>query len=95
MTGRNGGGNWYQFNFEGEPGWVAAELVDLSGDVDGLDVALNIPAPPAPTATRPRPTAAPAPSDSPATAAAPSRADLPIPTELFRHLLAERRDIVR
>ena len=56
ITGKNPAGDWWQFDFNGRPGWVLGELVRASGG-ERVQVAANI-APP-PTA-RPRPTARPA-----------------------------------
>ena len=55
ITGKNPAGDWWQFDFNGRPGWVLGELVRASGG-ERVQVAANI-APP-PTA-RPRPTARP------------------------------------
>jgi uncharacterized protein YraI len=64
VTGKNARGDWYQFDLDGQAAWVIASLVNLSGDADAVQVAQNIPQPPAaPTARpqpRPQPTAAPA-----------------------------------
>ena len=53
ITGKNPAGDWWQFDFNGRPGWVLGELVRASGG-ERVQVAATI-APP-PTA-RPRPTA--------------------------------------
>jgi hypothetical protein len=55
ITGKNPSGDWWQFDFNGRPGWVLGELVRASGG-ERVQVVANI-APP-PTA-RPRPTARP------------------------------------
>ena len=53
ITGKNPRGDWYQFSLNGQPGWVMANLVNISGDVNAVQVATNIPSPPpAPRATR-------------------------------------------
>jgi uncharacterized protein YraI len=57
ILGRNADGTWWQVLLpNGDDGWVAASVVDVSGPVDGVAVAANIPAAPTPA---PRPTAAP------------------------------------
>jgi hypothetical protein len=63
ITGKNPAGDWYQFNYSGQAGWVRNDFVTLSGDAGGIKVAENIPAPP-PTprpAPPPQPTAPPPP----------------------------------
>lgn len=68
ITGKNAAGDWWQITFNGQPGWVIANLVSASGDTDAVPVAQNIPQPP-PTArpvARPQPTAAPPPAAPPA-----------------------------
>ena len=61
ITGKNPTGDWWQFDFNGQSGWVLGELVRASGG-ERVQVAANI-APP-PTA-RPRPTARPVPKPQP------------------------------
>jgi uncharacterized protein YraI len=68
ITGKNPSGDWYQFNLNGRSGWIVGRLVTVSGAVDNVQVAQNIPAPP-PTArptARPAPTARPQPTSPPA-----------------------------
>jgi uncharacterized protein YraI len=65
VTGKNPRGDWYQFDFDGQPAWVIANLVSVSGDPAAVQVAENIPAAPTPRPTarpvaRPQPTAPPA-----------------------------------
>lgn len=63
ILGRNADGTWWQVLLgNGDEGWVAATVVDVTGPVDGVTVAANIPA--APTQA-PRPTAAPQPTSAP------------------------------
>ncbi len=52
------GGDWYQFELDGQPAWVIANLVNVSGDPATIQVAQNIPAAPtaAPTARPAAPT---------------------------------------
>ena len=50
--GKNSAGDWYQFSFNGQQGWVRQDFVTLTGDTGVMQIAQNIPAPP-PTA-RPR-----------------------------------------
>ena len=66
ITGRNAAGDWLQFSFRGQPAWVFAALVAVSGDAGRIQLAQNIPAPPPPPPTAaptpvPPPTAPPAP----------------------------------
>ena len=71
IVGKNNAGDWYQFSFNGQQGWVRQDFVTLNGDAGGVQIAQNIPAPP-PTAPPPPPappTARPAP---PAPAAPPA-----------------------
>ena len=63
ILGRNADRTWWQVLLgNGDEGWVAATVVDVTGPVDGVAVAANIPA--APTQA-PRPTAAPQPTSAP------------------------------
>lgn len=67
VTAKNAAGTWLQFNYDGDPGWVSAELVTVSGDANAISVAQNIPAPPPPPPTAvPVPTAVPQPTSPPA-----------------------------
>ncbi len=61
ITGKNPAGDWLEFQFDGRQGWVKSSLVTVSGDMNTVQVAQNIPAPPTarPTA-RPQPTSPPA-----------------------------------
>jgi hypothetical protein len=63
ITGKNAAGSWLQFDYNGRPGWVSADLVTVSGDAGSVQVAQNIPPPPTarPTA-RPQPTTPPQPT---------------------------------
>jgi len=72
ITGKNPAGDWWQFNFEGEPGWVLGTMVTANDAAAAVEVAANIPE--APTAA-PRPTSAPRPpaaAQPPAAPAAPA-----------------------
>jgi hypothetical protein len=63
IAGKNAAGNWLQFDYNGRPGWVLADLVTVSGDFGQVQVAQNIPPPPTPRPTaRPQPTAVPQPT---------------------------------
>jgi len=62
VTGKNPAGNWWQFDYSGQMGWVIGDLVTLSGDTGSIQVAQNIPAPPPPPTARPQPTAVPQPT---------------------------------
>ncbi len=59
ITGKNQGGDWLQFQFDGRQGWVLSSLVTTSGDLNSVQVAQNIPAAPVQPTARPRATAAP------------------------------------
>ncbi len=62
ITGKNNAGDWLQFTYNGQPAWVSASLVNVSGDTSSVKIAQNIPAPPAPQPTaRPQPTTPPQP----------------------------------
>jgi uncharacterized protein YraI len=61
ITGRNNAGDWLQFTYNGQPAWIFANLVTVSGDAGSIKVAQNIPAPP-PTAPPPPPTTPPQPT---------------------------------
>lgn len=45
ITGKDPTGNWWQFDYNGRPGWVSGSLVRATG-VEGVPVAADIPAPP-------------------------------------------------
>ena len=68
ILGKNAAGNWLQFVYDGDAAWVSTDLVTVNGDMGAVEVAQNIPAPPAPApvAPRPQPTARPAPTSPPA-----------------------------
>jgi uncharacterized protein YraI len=74
ITGKNPGGDWWEFDFNGRKGWVSAGLVTATA-ADQVQVAENIPAAPTPRPTarpQPRPTAAPAQPAQPAPPPAPA-----------------------
>jgi hypothetical protein len=76
VTGKNERGDWYQFDFDGQPAWVIANLVNVSGEPDAVAVAQNIPPPPTPRPTarpQPRPTSPPAPPAQPQPTAVPAK----------------------
>jgi len=58
ITGKNQAGNWWQFDYNGRPGWISGQLVRVT-NAELVKVATNIPAPPT---APPRPTAAPQPT---------------------------------
>ncbi|MCX6030485.1 MAG: SH3 domain-containing protein [Chloroflexi bacterium] len=63
ITGKNNAGDWLQFTYNGQPAWVSAGLVNVSGDAGSIKLAQNIPAPPPPPpTTRPQPTTPPQPA---------------------------------
>lgn len=70
IIGKNPAGDWLEFVFDGDPAWVTADLVTVSGDTGGIEVAQNIPAPPPPPTARPQPrpqpTSPPPPTSPPA-----------------------------
>jgi uncharacterized protein YraI len=53
ITGKNTAGDWWQFNFNGDPGWILANLVSVKGDAGAVLVAKHIPSPPAPVVAPP------------------------------------------
>lgn len=61
ITGKNPAGNWWQFDYNGRPGWVSGQLVRVA-NAQLVQVATNIPAPPT---ARPQPTAPPRPPAQP------------------------------
>jgi hypothetical protein len=76
ILGRNADSTWWQVLLgNGDEAWVAASVVDVTGPVDGLALAANIP--PAPTRP-PQPTAAPQPTSPPA--AQPTQPPAPKPS---------------
>jgi hypothetical protein len=68
ILGKNNAGDWYQFSFDGQQGWVRQDSVTLNGDAGMVQIAQNILAPPptARPAPPPQPTAPPAPAAPPA-----------------------------
>jgi uncharacterized protein YraI len=70
ILGKNAASDWLQFVYDGDPAWVSADMVTVSGNMGTVEVAQNIPAPPAPTARpvapRPQPTSPPPPTSPPA-----------------------------
>lgn len=73
ITGKNAAGSWWQFEYNGRAGWVSGQLVRTVG-AESVQVAANIPAPPA---AAPRPAATPTPrpqAQQPAQPPAPSYA---------------------
>ena len=73
VTGKSARGDWYQFVLDGNPAWVIADLVNVSGDSGTVLVAQNIPAPPPTARPQPRPTSAPPPPVQPQPTAVPAR----------------------
>ena len=68
ITGKDSSGSWWQFNYNGDPGWVTADLVTVNAAAADVALAANIPALP----TRaPQPTARPAAPAAPALPAQP------------------------
>lgn len=78
VTGRNEGQDWWQFDFNGQSGWVINSLVNVDGNMGTVAVITDIPAPPAPQVAE-----APAPAEQRAEAApapAPAAVSAPAPT---------------
>jgi len=71
IVGKNSAGDWYQFSFNGQQGWVRQDFVTLNGDAGVVQIAQNIPAPP-PTARPAPPPQPPAPPAPPPPAAPPA-----------------------
>ena len=50
LVSKNAAGDWYEICcVNGQPAWIVARLVEVTGDPNLIQVATNIPAPPAPT----------------------------------------------
>jgi formylglycine-generating enzyme required for sulfatase activity len=49
IIGKDGAGGWLEFIYNGDPAWVSADLVSVTGDIEAIVVEANIPSPP-PTA---------------------------------------------
>jgi len=54
ITGKNAAGDWWQFSFDGDPAWVAAQMVQANG-AEAVEVAASIPALPTPVKRQPQP----------------------------------------
>ena len=73
--GKNSAGDWYQFSFNGQQGWVRQDFVTLNGDAGVVHI---VQVHPCPAADRdfclppPQPTAPPAPAAPPPPAAPPA-----------------------
>ena len=78
ITGKNQTGTWWQFDYNGRPGWISGELVSPNAAAANAPVVTNIPPPPP---QPPAPTAAPRPTSPP-----------PPPPGLFAQAGAEVRD---
>lgn len=75
ITGRNNDSSWWEINYNGQVGWVLAELVSAQ-NTQSVAVAANIPAPPPPPTPAPvPPTATPAPPPPQQPAPAPPAVD--------------------
>lgn len=73
ITGKNNDGSWWQFDYNGQTGWVVGSNVAVTSG-EAVQVAQNIPA--APPTARPQPTARPAaprPTAAPQPAAQPAQ----------------------
>ncbi len=82
VLGKNSGGDWWQFDFDGTVGWTIGSLVNAQGDTGSLAVINDIPAPPqlqtVAVAAAPAPAPAPAVEEKKAEAA-PAPAPAPAP----------------
>lgn len=61
VTGRNEGGDWWQFLYDGRAGWVSGDLVTVSGNAQVVSIVQAAPPPtpvPQPTRAAPAPVAA-------------------------------------
>lgn len=73
IIGRNADRTWWQVLLgNGDEGWVAASVVDVTGPLDAVAVAATIPAAPVQPTAQPQPTAAPAAPPTQPPAAQPS-----------------------
>jgi uncharacterized protein YraI len=45
ITGRNAGGDWWQFSFDGQNGWVYGDFITISGDRAAAPVVTPPPTP--------------------------------------------------
>lgn len=70
ITGKNPAGSWWQFDYNGRPGWVSGQLVRVT-NAELVQVATNIPAPPTARPQLPAPPRPPAQPTSPPPPAAP------------------------
>jgi hypothetical protein len=83
IVAKNAAGDWLQICcVNGEPAWVVARLVEVTGDPNLIQVAANIPAPPTATSAPTRP-AAPRPTQPPAPPPQPTATPVPAPVYLF------------
>lgn len=57
VTGRNANNSWYTINVNGTLGWVAAQVITLTGDCSNLEVLSAGSPPPQPTVSSANPTA--------------------------------------
>ena len=87
ITGKNQVGTWWQFSFNGQPGWISGDMVSANAAAQNVQVAESIPAAPV------QPTAAPRPAQPPP-APAPVRptAAPPPPAAIFSQGGAEFRN---
>ncbi|MEX1019864.1 MAG: SH3 domain-containing protein [Litorilinea sp.] len=94
VTGRNADNSWWQINYNGQAGWVFADLVSEQ-NTQAVTIAANIPAPPPPTATPiPQPTPvppAPEPQPEPEQPAPEQPAPAPAPADNFPFSMGEGR----
>jgi Bacterial SH3 domain len=73
ITGKNDTGDWWQFSYDGDPAWVATQMVQANG-AEAVEVAANIPALPTAVKRQAQPAPKPAaPTTAPQPAAPPTR----------------------
>jgi uncharacterized protein YgiM (DUF1202 family) len=92
ITGKNEAGDWWQIDFNGQPGWVIGQLASTSGDAGAIAVATNIPEPPEQVAVAAAPAdagAAPAaaPAAAPVVAAPPPSGAIPFGYGVQAHMV--------
>lgn len=89
ITGKNEAGDWWQIDFNGQPGWVIGQLATTSGDAGAIAVATDIPEPPEQVAVAAAPSDAPAaaPAAAPVVAAPPPSGAIPFGYGVQAHMV--------
>jgi uncharacterized protein YraI len=85
ITGKNQVGTWWQFSFNGQPGWISGDMVSANAAAENVQVVASIPAVPV------QPTAAPRPAQPPPAPVQPTAAPPP-PAAIFSQGGAEFRN---